>query len=241
MKNYIKYFLQLVLGYERYLFWFSMFKIKSLRRDKKEKDFFYFMNEVNKEGVILDIGANIGIMTYHLSKHFPERKVFAIEPMPNNLTVLKKIINHYRLNNVEVLPFAVGEAVGELEMILPIDRKVKMQGLAHVVHDSIDEWNNGEKLIVKSITLDGSFLEIPITGIKMDIENFEYFALQGGKAVIEKYLPVIYLELWENENRTKCFQFLEGLGYTAFTVQENSLVLFDIDKHQHQNFIFKVK
>ena len=239
MKNNIKYLLQRAMGYQAYLYWFSKFKIRTLKQDKKESDFFHFIQDIEKEGAILDIGANIGIMTYHLSQSFKNRTVYAIEPMPDNLTVLKKIISKFKLSNVKVLPFAVGENAEEIEMILPLNGKVKMQGLAHVVHDSIDEWNTGETIKTKSITLNDYFKDIPISAIKMDIENFEFFALKGGYSVLKQNLPIIYLELWDNENRVKCFELLEEIGYKPFIIKNENLVEFNVKLHQHQNFIFK--
>lgn len=240
MKNTIKFILQKLLGYERYLFVFSKFKIKTLKKDKKEGDFFLFMDEIKSEGDILDVGANIGIMTFHLAKTFPNKKIYSIEPMPNNLAVLNKIIKHFSLNNVDVKPLALGEKKEELEMVLPLNGKVKMQGLAHVVHDSIDEWNEGEKIKVQCETLDNLFSDTPISGIKMDIENFEYFALKGGEHLLKQNHPVVYLELWDNANRIQCFDFLTSLGYLPFVNESNNLVAFDALKHKKQNFIFKV-
>lgn len=240
MKNTIKLILQKLLGYERYLFVFSKFKIKTLKKDKKEGDFFLFIDEVKSEGDILDIGANIGIMTYHLAKQFPNKKVFSIEPMPNNLVVLRKIISHFNLKNVEVKSIALGQKKEEIEMVLPMNGKVKMQGLAHVVHESIDEWNEGEKIKVQCETLDNLFSSIPISGIKMDIENFEYFALKGGEQLLRNHHPVIYLELWENDNRKQCFNLLTSLGYFPFVNENNNLVAYNPLKHKKQNFIFKV-
>jgi FkbM family methyltransferase len=240
MKNTIKLILQKLLGYERYLFVFSKFKINNLKNDKKEGDFFLFIDEIGSQGDILDIGANIGIMTYHLSKKFPNKKIFSIEPMPNNLAVLRQVITHYNLINVEVKAIALGDKAGEIEMVLPLNGKVKMQGLAHVVHDSIDEWNEGEKIKVQCDTLDNLFSDIQISGIKMDIENFEYFALKGGEQFLKKNHPVIYLELWQNDNRTLCFDFLKDLGYFPFVNENNNLVVYNPLKHKKQNFIFRV-
>ena len=240
MKNTIKYILQKLLGYEKYLFVFSKYKIKTLKKDKKEGDFFLFLDEIKGNKDILDVGANIGIMTYHLSKRFPHQTIYAIEPMPDNLKVLKKVINYFKLNNVKVLPYALGEKAGNIEMVLPLNGKVKMQGLAHVVHDSINEWNEGEKITVECKTLDDLFKDTQISGIKMDIENFEYFALKGGINLLKNNLPVIYLELWENENRNQCFKLLENLGYKAYVNHQNNLTLYNPLVHKKQNFIFKV-
>ncbi|MBK9190953.1 MAG: FkbM family methyltransferase [Crocinitomicaceae bacterium] len=232
--------MQKILGYRNYLFQFAKYKIRTLKTDKKEKDFFVFLNEINKEGDILDIGANIGIMTYHLSKAFPERTVLAVEPMPSNIIVLKKIIETYKLENAELIPLAVGESKKDVEMVLPVDHKVKMQGLAHVVHDSIKEWNSGEIVTVSCDTIDHIVGQRRIAAVKMDIENFEYFALKGATRVLLRDKPVIYMELWANENRDNCFKLLEEINYKIYVSVNEKLVEYNPSVHQKQNFIFKV-
>ena len=241
MKKPIKYILQKILGYQQYLYSFAKHKIKNLRSDKKERDFFAFIEAVEKEGDLLDVGANIGIMTYHMSKSFPKRNILAIEPMPSNVSVLLRVIEKYDLKNVEVVPHAVGDKVKEdIQMILPRDGKVKMQGLAHVVHESITEWNEGDIISVKSDTIDQIVGEDKIAGIKMDIENYEYFALEGAQKVLKRDRPVVYLELWQNENREKCFQLLQKLGYEPYVSTDSGLQKYNPSAHKKQNFIFKV-
>jgi len=241
MKNFIKYILQKILGYQRYLFVFAKYKIKNLRSDKKEGDFFAFMNEIVGDGDLMDVGANIGIMTYHLSKTFPNRAIYAIEPMPSNISVLQKIVSTFGLKNVDVLETAVGDKDDEkIEMVLPKQGSVKFQGLAHVVHDSITEWNEGDKFTMTSNTLDKLVGERRIAGIKMDIENYEHFALQGAKVLLERDHPVVYLELWENDNRDLCFSHLESFGYKAYVQVDTGLELYNPAEHTKQNFIFKV-
>ena len=124
-------------------------------------------------------------------------------------------------------------------MILPHNGKTKMQGLSHVKHDSITEWNKGDEFEVESKTLDGVFNQEVIQGIKIDVENFEYFAFKGGKEIIARNKPVIYAELWDNENRVKCFDFVINLGYKVYVVCQNQLVEYNSSKHQAQNFIFR--
>ena len=77
-----------------------------------------------------------------------------------------------------------------------------------------------------------------ISAIKIDVENFEFFVLDGGKELLKKHQPVIYAELWDNANRHSCFQLLIALGYQTFVVINNQLVLFDPQIHQKQTFIF---
>ena len=43
----------------------------------------------------------------------------------------------------------------------------------------------------------------------MDVENFEIHVLKGATHLIERCKPLIYIELWDNENRKACMQFLK--------------------------------
>ena len=239
MKNTLKYILQKILGFQTYLFVFSVFKIQTLYSDPKEKDFFQFLSLLKDgEGAVLDIGANIGIMTVHLAQKLPNSTIHAFEPMPSNYSVLKKIVNRFKLKKVQIHEIALGEAPGVVKMILPENGKTKMQGLSHVKHDSITEWNEGEEFDVPLDTLDNLIKDEKIQGIKIDVENFEYYALNGGKRILEENHPVIYAELWDNQNRENCMKLLSDLSYTPYVVAENKLIVFNKELHKNQNFIF---
>ena len=240
MKKLVQNALQSVLGFRRYLFLFSMFKIRTLRRDKKEGDFFHFLSMIPEGALVLDIGANIGIMTAWLAKHCKKGIVHAIEPIPENFETLTRICRHYNFANVRLHQFALGAEEGQLEMVMPEVKNVKMQGLSHVVHDSITDFNEGRRYAVPQHQLDllPEIVE-EVKAIKIDVENFEYFVFKGGEKMLRKYKPLIYCELWDNENREKCFQLLQGdLGYKIMVLHGGTLVQFDAKIHQNQNFFF---
>jgi hypothetical protein len=77
-----------------------------------------------------------------------------------------------------------------------------------------------------------------VQGIKIDVENFEYYALMGGKRIIETNHPIIYAELWDNENRKKCIELLGQMNYNINVIDNNKLVPYNDKKHKGQNFIF---
>lgn len=217
---------------------FSLFKISTLKWDKKEGDFFHFMSLLKNEGDILDVGANIGIMTAHLGKSFPNQTIHSIEPMPENLQVLEKIIQKKNQKNVNIVPFAVGDTAGKLQMIMPVDGKAKLQGLSHIKTPEIQDWNEGEEFEVEVKTLDELFSDKKIQGIKMDVENYEFRALKGAEKILQANRPIVYTELWDNENRANCFDFMQKLNYTIQVLVNGKLVPFDSGKHVHQNFFF---
>lgn len=242
MKARVKKILQRLLGFDNYLFVFSLYVINTLKWNKKEGDFLYFLNMIPDKGIILDIGANIGIMSVWLGRNRPQAKIISFEPIPHNIKALRKVLNHYKLQNVQIVEKALGNSNGEVEMIMPVLDEVKMQGLSHVVHETITDFNKGNTFVTPIIKLDdceqlknGSEA---VTAIKLDVENFEFFVLEGATAVIDKYRPVIYTELWENENRQKCFQLMQSNGYKIKVLHQKKLEDFDSQKHLTQNFFF---
>ena len=93
MKKLIQSILQKTLGFERYLVLFAKFKIATFKSDKNEGDFFKFVDLMNRDANVLDIGSNIGITAVHLARKV--KKVYGYEPVPPNFKTLSTIINSY--------------------------------------------------------------------------------------------------------------------------------------------------
>ena len=242
MKTFFKYILQKTLGLKTYLYVFALFVIIKIRWDKKEKDFFHFLELIPDDGIILDLGANIGVTSYHLAKKLPKSTIFSFEPLTLNMDTLKRIKKRFNLKNVNEFQVAVGDKPGSLEMVMPVINNVPMHGLSHVIHEDNTEFNSGLKYQVPVVCLD-EFKPLQetgkrITALKIDVENFEYFALKGAEHLITKNQPVIYCELWENENRKKCIGFLNNLNYSAFILHKKELLPFEKTTIEKHNFFF---
>lgn len=226
------------MGFSAYLWWFARFKIYTLRWDKKEEGFFVFLKQIEQDGTLLDVGANIGVMTYHMATAFPRSQVISIEPVMENSRTLVRVVKKYKLSNVEVVESAVGEKEGAVELVMPTEGRVRMHGLAHVADETSGA---GKRYSVKMQTIDSLLNEPgrqPVRGIKIDIENYEYEALLGARSTLEKDQPVLYVELWDNENRTNCFNLLGELGYKAYTAKNGELIYCEDGRIDSQYFIF---
>ncbi|MFK7920784.1 MAG: FkbM family methyltransferase [Bacteroidia bacterium] len=242
MKKLIQSLLQRILGFDRYLMWFSWFKIKTLHLDgsDKEGDFIYFLEMLSEDAKVLDIGANIGIMTVLMAKRCPKGKVYAYEPVPENFNALQRICRFMKISNVELNQVALGPENGSVKMQMPEMQGVRMQGLSHIVHDSIEGYEASfEEYSVPQVVLDEVLAERDsIAAIKMDVENYEQHVLRGALKLIATDQPIIYMELWPNENRNNCLQMLEGLHYRPYVLVDGKLQVFDSQRHEQHNFFF---
>lgn len=187
----------------------------------------FFIGMIPNKGMVLDIGANIGITTVPLAKALPNASVFSYEPMPHNAKALRRVVQASKLKNVSVFETALDEREGELKMVLPVINGVKMQGLSHVYEEgNSTDWNKGDLFTVPVKQLDRlpNLQAATITAIKIDVENFEYNVLKGGQQLLAKNKPLIYTELWENEKKQQCIDYLQGLGYQTKVFEGNQLV-----------------
>ncbi len=237
LKNFIRYLFQKLLGFDRYLFVFSRIHILRIRLGLSEKEFRFFVKMIPDDGVILDIGANIGAMTVILAKDKPTAAVYSFEPIAANRKALERVVHSYALKNVQVFSNALGDTDRMIEMIMPFSGSARMHGLSHVWEPGQNQ--KGETCSVHMMLLD----EIPelnmlskISAIKMDVENFEYFVLKGGKALMAKHRPIVFCELWNNDRRENCFALMKALGYQVKWYHQGSLI--DFTDQKVLNFFF---
>lgn len=244
MKTLVKFVLQKVLGFNNYLFIFSLYIIATLKRNRKEGDFLHFLSMLPDNSTVLDIGANIGVMTVHIARKLPGSQVFSFEPVPDNLQTLRRLVKYFKLGNVQIVDSALGNYNGTAEIILPEHNHVKFQGLSHIEGIEGTEGDKGIKYKVQMCKLDDipglKSPAKPVAGIKIDVENYEYNVLEGAKELLIRYKPIVYAELWENQNRIDCIKLLSDIGYGIFVIESGVLVKFDADRHKTQNFFFKV-
>lgn len=135
-----------------------------------------FLEAINEKDVVLDLGANIGYYSVLASKLVGEKgKVFAFEPDPQNLFLLKKNVAFNQAGNVQIVEAAVGKTEGEKEL---------SQDLANPGESSLANLGSGQKIKVKMTTLD-NFLKQELiekaSVVKVDVEGAEIDALEGGK------------------------------------------------------------
>ncbi len=236
-------YLRKLLGFERFTFLKALRNLKKLKiTDKEEEDFFYFLSLLKEDNNILDIGANVGIMTTLLARKAVNGKIFSFEPIPVTFKVLERMVKYNKLKNVKMFEVAVGNENTVVHMNMPVFDNIASDAGSYVMQDHYYFNNtNVVKVDVKQITIDthADLNGININAIKIDIENYEYYALNGARKLLLEQRPIIFSEIWYgSENQKNVFSLIPELGYSIFIYDGKKLVLFDPAKHTKLNYFF---
>jgi FkbM family methyltransferase len=209
---------QLILGRENWLLFMAHINLTRMRGKQYESTFRQFSHLLPDRGLVLDIGANLGVMSAYLAQKNSSWKIVAIEPIPLHVTVINRFLKYKQLINIEIVEKAISDKDGWVEMKVPMEEGMLQHGLAslEMQKDSVGELHQ-----VHAITLDQLMEQYPkevVIGIKIDVENHEWEVLQGGLQTIQKYQPIIMAELWDDLKKQQCLHLLTSLGYRVMYV-----------------------
>lgn len=155
---------------------------------KKMIDYIY--QYIPKDGICIDIGANIGFMSMHMAQKCIDGKIYAIEPDKNNSNRLRKNIVANSLNNIIILEYALGSQ--EKNVSLYINKK--NYGDTRL---SKDKNLTKTKYVVIMNTLDNIFTNEEINFVKIDTQGYEYDIFLGGYNFIQRNISCVYIiEYW---------------------------------------------
>jgi FkbM family methyltransferase len=173
---------------EKYQFYIGNVTGKSWYNDKTDVSYemTFVKNRLIKPGdVVIECGAHHGAQTILLSRWVGNHgKVIAIEPIPENITILKRNIEINELTNVILVEKAAGASCGKIFMRSISNGAVSP---AHLRTNSIQ---------VESVTLDKLVEELDIlpSFLKIDVEGYEYQILEGSKAILSN-APAVFVEV----------------------------------------------
>jgi len=245
LKSFVQLVIQNLLGYRSYLFVFSIYRTIKYRLFRDDADFNIFIDLVksNQPATIIDAGANVGYTTAIFAKEFPHYSIIAYEPVSLLSQIITKVLSFFKIKNVSVKQLALGNANNLVTIKTPIISGVKKQGLSFidvaVERDDANLLNHFLEEQVQMVSLDADLigkLVNPVLGIKVDVENFEFFVLQGSVELIKLYKPIVMAELWDNARKNACIELMQNLGYSIKVICNKALV--DYTNQQSLNYFF---
>ncbi|MBQ8814137.1 MAG: FkbM family methyltransferase [Lachnospiraceae bacterium] len=184
-----------------------------------------FLSDLEPEAEILDIGANLGVFTFHLAQK--GHKVYSIEASANNAECLRMTS---RLNDfdVTVCEWGAFERTGSIYFV--------QRGPWGEIH--LNKTEDSEE--IKCFALDDyeqtDLRNAKIKFIKMDIEGSEATVIRGAKKFLAdmKYPPIFSERnnlslLSHGDTRESYFAAFLAAGYKPYVLEDNVLLRFNPD------------
>jgi FkbM family methyltransferase len=177
-------------------------------------------------GVAVDVGANMGLFSYRLSKLFHRVHAFEINDD------LVKDLDAYNPGNIEIVAKGLSSSEGVATLYIPIVNGRMLDGWASLTVGNCPEAEIHETKTVTLTTLDRFGLR-DVAFVKIDVEGHEVEVLKGGMETFSRDRPVVLVEI-KTKNLNEVTRFFDELGYVRYQLED----LIDV-RGSRENYIFR--
>jgi len=211
-------------------------KLLYLDRSFEEDEIRQCLSFLDRDSVVIDIGANIGIHTIRFAQACPDGLVVSFEPSTD--TAADLVANVAGLGNVIIMTAGLSDRAGIADFYVASD-------------DAYSGLKDTGRKPVRSVRKVACYrlddlvpaLALPrIDLVKIDVEGHERQVLSGMRAVIDTYRPVIFCEIYagtaSNPAPDETVRDVVQLGYDAFVSMNGTLVPFVHHDDRHFNYFF---
>ena len=186
---------------------------------------------------IIDIGANIGLVTIPIVNIYPNTTIHSFEPDATNFLILQK--NTQQHKNINIYQTAISDQNELCNMTIATFNKG-----GNYIHSSTNQNNKHTKythpttnnietkihnVFIPAINIDSiqHIFKQKISVIKIDVEGYETKTIRGAIQTIQKHRPVIIVEIW-NRNLTQIIQIMAEIKYN---IQKINITTGSIDQN----------
>jgi FkbM family methyltransferase len=191
--------------------------------------------ELVKPGqTVYDVGANIGFFTMLCSRLVgPQGRVYAFEPVPQNLATLKRNVALNGLTNVVVVEKALSSSTGTAEMFVSPWSAFHSLNVA----GASKQENHGPQsgaIVVQTIALDefvhGDGVRAPDL-VKIDVEGAELVVLDGMRETLRSRAPLLLVEV--HDTNSAYAEFVDSIDYRVRTIDDDVADVARADRNAH--------
>jgi FkbM family methyltransferase len=167
--------------------------------------------------VVADIGASIGYFTCLMSRAVgPGGSVLAFEPWPKALRYLEHNVQINGFNQVQIIPAAAFDEAGPAHLGPPRYRlTMGTERPADAIEVRVERFDDFPE--VRTVSR--------LDAIKIDIEGAELRALRGMTSTIERWQPLLLMEVHPSflqlygDSLDRLYGFLDEVGYAYHAVE----------------------
>ncbi len=202
---------------------------------KRDTSFDFLLNEIKEARTIFDIGGNIGSFALLFEKTNPAATIYSFEPHPYTFKRLKENLdlNH---SNIHACNIGLGDKKDKIKMYEVDSHDIGMNKMFKEEQDYPSVLVDVDKL--DDFWKDRSAVDF----IKIDVEGFEHAVLTGAWQLLQKYFPVMVIEIDDNNLRSngssakEVIELLYAIGYDYIMTSDKKSVVIPSDNFSNCHF-----
>lgn len=201
---------------DRQVYYFGAYEFEELS---------FFKRYLDKESMVLDIGANTGHHSLFFSAH--SKKVYSFEPFDKMFHLLENRIRDNDIKNIKAFNFGLGDTNQALDFFAP---NGKNNGIGSFIRSEFGE-NIGKLEIKKGDDVVTSLNLERIDFVKIDVEGMEVSVIKGLLDTINKFKPVMFIEMSPESQATLDTNLKAKLAtYKFYIIEANNPFLYFFNK-----------
>ena len=168
----------------------------------EEKEVF-LLEELWKSGTLLDVGANIGLISIPFATRAKEKQrslkrfVYAIEALPSNFQALTTNIELNKLGDA-IVPINIGLGAQDADVFIQIEGDdPNKTGTANILPSARDFVKIPLKLRSIDMLIEEGLLPDDISLIKIDTDGYDFEVLKGAGRLLSSNRPLVFAEMSE--------------------------------------------
>lgn len=182
---------------------------------------------VKKEDVVIDVGTNIGRVAFQLARRASNGRVICFEPDVENFRRFKNNLSLNDFKNIDAENCGLGDETGIFKLY---NVRATNPGMKRILDKPDDNLPFHE---IKVNRLDDVIAEKALTRvdiIKIDVEGFEHKVLNGAMKTIQRFKPILFIELDDNNLKAQqssannLVQYIKSIGYCIYYAENNMIV-----------------
>ena len=197
-------------------------------------DRFYtrYSETIQADWTIVDIGASIGEFTVEAALQVPEGKVYAFEPNPGSINILRQNVRANELKNIETHTIGVWKETGEITLeIRPEDPIHGRSYDGEIPSDAVHK-----RTTIPVVSLREMFETIVVENVdllKMDTEGTEFDILMNEAPETFEKVHRIIMEVHESSPDRTLEQMIERLNLLGYKTEH-----YPNKAHAHMSYLY---
>jgi FkbM family methyltransferase len=197
---------------------FMQVKLRYYFGREKQRELKSLKKVLSKGDVVIDVGAHRGIYTYYVQKIVGNSGlVYSIEPQIFYFNYLRSAFRKSR--NINIINAAALDRITTTSMFIPVHNVQLATGGASL--KKVSAINN--RFVVKTMMIDDLNL-VKCNLIKIDVEGSELSIIRGALSTLDKYRPILLIELdygLAGSELMQTVQILRNYKYKPYLIHKN--------------------